>query len=457
MKNKEISSFRDPSGYVYYENNKVKRCINPSYFKEYEHLMNSGLYEELVEKKLIVSHKEIEKNNQKIIIEVEKIPYISYAYEWTFEQLKDAALLTLEVCKIAMKYGMILKDASCFNIQFLHGKAIFIDTLSFMFYTSNSPWGAYGQFTRHFISPLVLMKYKDIRLNCLLRDYIDGIPLDLCSNLLGHKGGMIASLHIKMQNKSIQKHNLDGHQKVTTISISKEKIMNMLDMIERQITGLRINSHNTEWDQYYQNTNYSDEAMKEKEKLVREFVSKVKYNSDDIIFDLGSNDGKFSRIALDECGKPVISFDIDSNAVSRNYVISRGKEEDIYPLLLDINNPSSSCGFASVERGSFMDRGEAKMTLALALIHHLAISNNLSFEMIRDFFYSITKYLVIEFVPKEDSQVEVLLNSRRDIFDFYDIDTFKKVFSESFKIIEEKKIRNSKRTMFLMEAKNDSK
>ena len=170
-KSKEISSFRDPSGYIYYENNKVLRHINTCYFSVYEKFMSSGLYEELLNEGLIVSHKEVIKNEKEIVLEVEKIPYVSYPYEWTFDQLKDAALLTLKINKIAMKYGMILKDSSAYNVQFLNGKPIFIDTLSFMIYEDNTPWGAYGQFSRHFIAPLVLMKYKDVRLNSLLENY----------------------------------------------------------------------------------------------------------------------------------------------------------------------------------------------------------------------------------------------------------------------------------------------
>ena len=100
MKNREFSSFRDPAGYIYYENNKIYRRINKCYFNEYEHFINSGLYNELVEKNYIISHKEIEKKAEYIIIEVEKIPFISYPYEWCFNALKEAALLTLEINKI---------------------------------------------------------------------------------------------------------------------------------------------------------------------------------------------------------------------------------------------------------------------------------------------------------------------------------------------------------------------
>ena len=125
----------------------------------------------------------------------------------------------------------------------------------------------------------------------------------------------------------------------------------------------------------------------------------------------------------------------------------------ILPLVMDFTNPSSSIGFANSERKSFMERGEASLTLVLAFIHHLVISNNLSFEMVASFLSKITEYLIIEFVPREDSQVELLLKTRNDIFSFYNIDSFKENFSKYFKIIKEEKIENSKRTLFLMEAK----
>jgi hypothetical protein len=298
------------------------------------------------------------------------------------------------------------------------------------------------------------MKYIDVRLNSLLKNYIDGIPLDLCCELLGRKGGFIGYVHLKLQNKSIKKHNLDGHVKTTKVEIPKKNLLNMFDMIESQIKSLKLKNKYSEWDTYYDNTNYSDEAMMNKEKLLLDFCDYININSNDLVFDLGANDGKFSRTIYDKFNSCVISFDIDNNAVNRNYIINKKENKNILPLVLDLNNPSSSIGFSNSERSSFMDRGNSKLTLSLALIHHLAISNNLSFEMISNFFSKITKYLVIEFVPKEDSQVKVLLNSRRDIFDSYDIDNFRKVFLNDFKILKEEKIEGSCRTLFLMEVKN---
>ena len=159
---KVAGSFRDPSGFLFWSNNTLQRFISKSYFPHYDKLMTSGLYESLTKKNLLIPHVE-EKNlwseSQKVIT----------PYEWSFSQLKDAALLTLKITKEALQYGMILKDASAYNVQFIGAKPIFIDTLSFEIHKEGSPWIAYKQFCEHFLAPLALMAYKDVRLSSLLK------------------------------------------------------------------------------------------------------------------------------------------------------------------------------------------------------------------------------------------------------------------------------------------------
>ncbi len=151
----EPSSFRDPAGRIFYKDNLCYRQINEIYHRQYDKLMHSGLYRELTEKHSLIPHEEITpwEGKSGCIIRPETIPYISYPYEWSFEQLKDAAVLTLDIMLASLKYDMVIKDASAYNVQFLKGHPIFIDTLSFEFYEENSPWGAYGQFCRHFAAP----------------------------------------------------------------------------------------------------------------------------------------------------------------------------------------------------------------------------------------------------------------------------------------------------------------
>ena len=212
--NKQVlpSSFRDPSGYLFYLDGSLYRQINHNYKENYDHLMNSGLYDSLVNANLLIPHKEVDilesKTNEYYkIIKPEPIPFISYPYEWCFSQLKDAALTTLMIQKKSLEFGMSLKDCSAYNIQFRKGIPIFIDTLSFEKYVEGKPWIAYKQFSQHFFAPLVLQYYRDVRLNQLFRIYIDGAPLDLVSSMLPFYTWLKFSMlsHIHLHSKS-QKH-----------------------------------------------------------------------------------------------------------------------------------------------------------------------------------------------------------------------------------------------------------
>ncbi len=206
-------SFRDPSGFLFYQENVLYRQVNTAYRENYDLLIESGLYQALIDSKLLVSHIE-EKTDATYadcvykILKPEIVPFISYPYEWCFSQLKDAALTTLKIQKIALDFGMSLKDSSVYNIQFLKGRPIFIDTLSFEKYQEGSPWVAYKQFCQHFLAPLALMSFSDVRLNQLLKVFIDGVPLDLASSLLPAKTKLNFSLlsHIHLHAKSQKKY-----------------------------------------------------------------------------------------------------------------------------------------------------------------------------------------------------------------------------------------------------------
>ncbi len=451
MENKETSSFRDPSGYIFYKDDNVYRKINKCYLDVFKKFNSSELCQELLEDKMLIKHEIIEEKKDSIILKVDKVPFINYPYEWCFSELKDAALLTLKIERECLNHGFTLKDASAYNIQFIGCKPIFIDTLSFDIYTEGTAWLAYGQFCRHFIAPLLLMSKVDERLNSLLKNYIDGIPIDLAKNILKNRGGLIAWEHIVLHDNSIKKNN---KKSTSNVVLSKKNLLNFIDMMIRQIESLKAKSIDTEWEYYYDNTNYSDISFKQKQDLVSEFLDKININKDEIVFDMGANDGTFSRIALNK-NAYVLAMDIDINAVNRNYTNLRFKSDRMLPLLFDFNNPSPSIGFDLRERKSLKERIKPKCVLSLALIHHICISNNVSFD---DYFHSISdmgEYLIIEFVPKDDSKVIELLETRNDIFTDYDVENFEKCASNYYTIIEKKEITDSKRILYLMENKNE--
>lgn len=450
---KSPSSFRDPSGFIFFHNGTLYRQINKPYKDHYDSLMQSGLYAALVAKNLLIKHEEtsrveIRDEDAYKIIKPARLPFISHPYEWSFNQLKDAALLTLQVQKTAMEFGMSLKDCSAYNVQFYNTKPVFIDTLSFEKYTDGKPWVAYRQFCQHFFAPLALMSLRDIRLNRLLQLYIDGIPLDLANSLLPFSSKFRFSIlsHISLQAKT-QKYFADKKTQTKNIHLSRSQFLALLDSLESGIKSLRWENKNTEWADYYDKTNYSHEGLEHKKKIVLDLLA---YSHPKTVWDLGANNGLFSRSASHR-GSFTVALDVDPSAVDKNYLESKNSEENnLLPLLLDLCNPSPAIGWGLQERTSLIERGPCDTILALALVHHLAISNNLPFNSIAEFFSKIGRSLIIEFVPKSDSQVQKLLSTREDIFTEYTEEAFEREFGAFFKIERKERVKGSGRVLYLM-------
>lgn len=457
------ASFRDPGGFLFSRDGILYRQVNRAYADDYSRLMESGLYGKLVKAGLLVAHAEADVPPADAalahkIIQPERVPFISYPYEWSFSQWKDAALATLSIQKRALKAGMSLKDASAYNIQFLHGKPILIDTLSFEIYWEGKPWDAYRQFCQHFLAPLALMAHVDIRLGQLLRVYIDGVPLDLASRLLPFRTkfdfGLATHIHIHAQAQA-KYADADTRRVGEALKhwsgVSKTAFIGLLDGLEGAVKKLTWKPAGTEWGNYYAITNYSDSAFAHKKEIISGWLKKIAPAS---VWDLGANNGEFSRLTS-ALGIPTIAWDIDPSAVEQNYLrVKSEKEQNLLPLVLDLTNPSPALGWANAERDSLGQRGPADAVFALALIHHLAISNNVPLPRLADFFAGLCRWLVIEWVPKSDSQVQKLLRSRKDIFDGYTREGFESAFGARFHVREAVDVKQSERRMYLLERKN---
>jgi ribosomal protein L11 methylase PrmA len=452
---KVTGSFRDPSGFVFSLDGLIHRQINRPYQKNYDHLMNSGLYDKLVDDGLLISHEEvgleqaITKDAYKVI-KPAPIPFVSYPYEWCFSQLKHAALLTLEIQLKALEFEMSLKDCSAYNIQYKSGKPVFIDTLSFEKYREGEPWVAYRQFCQHFLAPLALMSQVDVRLQQLLRVYIDGIPLDLTSRLLPvHSWFNFALLsHIHLHAR-FQKRFAGKSVSTERRNVGRTAFWGLVDNLRGAIERLKWQPGGTDWHDYYAISNYSPTALEYKKQLIAEMFDKITPTPQGV-WDLGANIGLFSRIASDQ-GILTVSFELDPAAVEKNYLESVTRAEtNILPLVLDLTNPSPGLGWENQERLSILERGPVDVVFALALIHHLVISNNLPFEKVALFFSQLCNSLVIEFVPKGDVQVQKLLLNREDIFEDYNQSTFEHEFGKYFVIQAKKDIVEVDRILYLM-------
>ena len=457
VKDAHPSSFRDPSGYIFVENDEVKRVINPIYFKQYEALTASGFFDNLIKNKLLISHEELSKTDQEIIIQPEKISFITYPYEWSFNMYKEAALLTLKLQKYSLEHGFSLKDASAFNITFHKGKAVFIDTLSFDFYTENSPWRAYKQFITHFLGPLVLAHFHGAQQLKLMSNFIDGIPVQMLSSMLPFKTKLNPLLYsnIHLLAKLEDKHNEDYKGEAKVAALSKKGQLNIIKSLYGYIKKLELKEQ-SEWGNYYNKTNYTDEAFKKKAEVINQWISGI---SPKTLIDVGGNDGTFVR-QIEHAYSESLVCDIDNNSVDFNYKNSKlNKDTRMLPFVLDVLNPSAAIGLNNRERQSVLERlkdYKPEVTLALALIHHMTLSGNVPFKESSKFFAHFSKFLIIEFPRREDSWVQRLLKSKHDFddyFGFYTMENFEQAYSELFIVKEKIQIQGSKRILYLLETK----
>lgn len=453
------SSFRDPSGFLYTRDGTLLRQVQPGYRAHYEHLRTSGLYDALTAERLLVPHEEMPLDlaaepGAAFVLRPERIPFVSLPYEWGFGQLKAAALLTLRIQELALRHGMVLKDASAFNVQFAGARAVFVDTLSFERREPGEPWVAYRQFCQHFLAPLLLMALRDVRTRDLLRRFLDGIPLDLASRLLPRSSWFSPAtlMHVHLHARSIARHastrGADGTSRPSAAAkVSDTGLAGIVANLRSAVEGLSLPAAGTEWGDYEDTHGYGAAEHEAKRALVARLLGAV---APALVFDLGANTGEYSRLARD-AGARVVSLDGDPMAVERNFArLAEAGDERILPLWMDLTNPSPAQGWAHREWPSFEARGPADVAMALALIHHLAIGNNVPLGGIAAWLAGLGRHAILEWVPKEDPQVQRLLASRRDIFDAYTEDGLRAALAPHFVVLERVPIPGSGRVLLLL-------
>jgi hypothetical protein len=463
-------SFRDPRGYVFRRDGVLLRHVDATAEPDYELFESSGLRAALHDGRLLIPHEEdpalaIERGAARVL-RPEVVPFVSYPYEWSFSQLRDAALLTLRLQETAMDHGMSLRDASAYNVQFHRGGPMMIDTLSFERLPEGRPWVAYRQFCQHFLAPLALMSYRDVRLGLLLRDHLDGVPLDLAASLLPRRAQARPplQLHVFLHAKSQRRHADDGaahaahdeapdesKDETRRRSFGAKAFRGLLDSLRKGVEGLGAPEAVGAWADYEaEATHYTEAARRRKEEIVAAWIERAAPAS---VWDLGANVGRFSRMASTR-GIDTVSFDLDAAAVDRNYAAaSEERDERLLPLVMDLTNPSPGLGWDGSERASLAERGPADLALALALVHHLAIGNNVPLPMLLGTVAGLARRAVVEFVPKDDEKVRTLLATREDVFPDYTVEGFESAAAASFEIEARESLPDSGRVLYLMRAR----
>jgi hypothetical protein len=446
------SSYRDPSGFVFRKNDVLYRQVNKIFAKNFDFFSACGYYENLVKKGLLIPHEIINENltgddQWHTTLKPEPVAFISYPYEWCFDMLKDAALLTLLLLKEALAYGMILKDATPYNIQWHKGKLIFIDSLSFEKYNEAEPWIAYRQFCESFLSPLLLSHHTKMPLQEMLLAYSDGIPLQVTQSLLPWrtKFSIHTYLHIHLHAKYSAKHPAQTEKRA---SFSKKKLLNLVASLEGLISKLKLPKQKSTWSDYYDEASQRTDYLQNKQQIIQLWLEKIKPVSS--AADLGANNGEFSKLAATN-NIQTIAADFDAFCINNLYnQIKVSGEKNILPLILDLSKPSPGIGLNNEERDSFIKRTNVDLVLALALIHHLSIGKNIPFDKIADLFHRLGRYLIIEFVPKQDDKIQLMLTNKKDIYTAYTEENFLSAFKNYFTIEKKEVISGSERILYLM-------
>jgi ribosomal protein L11 methylase PrmA len=452
------ASFRDPGGAVVYLDDRIFRTVNPVAAEDFSFVESSGLIEELVDRGWCTRADLVDPSllgeigkTATFVVEHEKIPFISYPYEWAFQTLKEAALRHLDIHLLALDHDVTLSDASAYNIQFVGPRAIFIDRLSFVRYHDGDIWVGHRQFCEQFLNPLLLRALLGVPHNAWFRGAQEGIATVELNRLVTVRKKLSWPVfsHVVLQSYFQSSAQRGGTGKVgdeiKKARLPKRSFQTMLQGLRRWIARLEpAEGVKTVWADYARTHSYSDAQVEAKKRFVHDFASKVEPA---VLWDLGCNTGDYSKTALDAGAKTVIGFDFDQNALDTAFDRSRTEDLSFLPLFLDAANPSPSQGWAAQERSGLMERSNAQGLLALAFVHHLAIARNIPLPAVIAWIVALAPQGVIEFVPKEDPMVQELLRYRKDIFVDYTEAAFFKHLSTCAALVQSERVSDSGRVL----------
>ncbi len=360
------------------------------------------------------------------VIRHPRVSTISYPFEWTFSQLKDAALAHLDLQIAAFDLGFVLSDATPYNMQFIEGKVLHIDVLSLRRYRPGEIWVGYNQFTRLFLLPLLLEAWRGVPFQAMLRGQTDGMSLVDAVKLLPFSKrylSLIGLMHVTLQERAGRGAGSTQRGAATTVNLPAARFKALLGELRASIAGLKsARMAPTFWSAYANVNTYSNEMQSVKGNFVRELVKRHGVRS---IWDVGGNTGDYSAAALSAGAKHAVVLDGDLDSLETAYRRRTAGEPGLLPLYVDCADPSSNQGWNQAERKGLKERVNADAVLGLAVIHHMAIGRNIPLRSVVDWFLDLAPHGIIEFVPKSDPMVQQMLQNRDDVFLDYDESNFR--------------------------------
>lgn len=464
----EPGSFRDRNSRVLYDEGRIRRVLNSRAHAHWRALSAAPFFARRQADGSLVRTEELSEqagagfetgdSEQWVAqLEHERVPCISYAYEWSFSMLKDAALLHLELLLDALDEDLILKDSTTFNMQWRGARPVFIDIPSFETLGAGEAWVGYRQFCCLFLYPLFLQSYKNIPFHAWLRGSLEGIAPDVMNQHMSvrdyFRSGVLAHVYLQSSlEKRYSGNTKDLRGAVADAGFHKEIIRNNVRGLQKLIRKLTWASDRSVWSHYATETSYdADETARKQAFVERAAASKTERWS--MTWDLGCNTGTYSRIAA-KYSDYVVAMDADHLAVDRLY--RQLKEEDhtnILPLVMNLADPTPALGWRGAERKNLTERGRPDLILSLALIHHVVIAANIPVRDFVQWLASLGAALVIEFVTREDEMVQTLLRNKADQYSDYNTEYFEACLGEMFQIQERELLKGGRRIIYFAHPK----
>ena len=452
-------SFRDRDGRVYHFKDRVFRGLSKSALESFRQLQQKPFYTKLIESGKVIGTREIplEENPlpQDLIaqwegfLEHDTVPVISYPYEWTFSMLKAAAVLQLHLVERAISNGFALKDATPYNIQFVNRKPVFIDIPSFETLQPGEPWSGYRQFCEMFLFPLLLQSYKKCNFQPFMRASINVIDVQTAASIFGFRDRFRKGVmsHVWLQSKLDRRYGGSSENvrsNLKSAGFNKELILVNVRKLQKLINKLEWQAAGSEWGDYTEFHNYSDDDHVLKEEFIRTAIVDEKPAT---VWDIGCNTGQFSRIAAMECSQ-VLATDIDHVAVERLY-LNPDTPANILALVQNVADPSPNWGWRNRERSDLQSRSRPDLVLCLALIHHVVITSNIPLAEFIDWLAGMTEKLVIEYVSRKDDKVQTLLRNKEDKYKDYSRESLEMNLKRHFDIRRRQEVNNGDRSLYL--------
>ena len=452
-------SFRDRDGRVYHFQGRVFRGLSESALESFRQLQSKKFYSKLLESGKLIGTRELpagenplpdEVKNQWVgFLEHDPVPVISYPYEWTFSMLKAAASLQLHLVERAVSNGFTLKDATPYNVQFIDRKPVFIDIPSFEPLQEGEPWSGYRQFCEMFLFPLLLQVYKGCNFQPFMRASIDGVNVQAAASLFGFRDRFRKGVmsHVWLQSKLDRRYGGSSENvrsNLKSAGFNRELILVNVRKLQKLVSKLEWEASGSEWGDYTEFHNYSDEDHLRKEAFIREAVAQEKPGT---VWDIGCNTGQFSRIASEGCSQ-VVSSDIDHVAVERVF-LNPDTPKNILPLVQNVADPSPNWGWRNQERTDLQTRSKPELVLCLALIHHVVITANIPLAEFIDWLAGLTDKLVIEYVSRKDDKVKTLLRNKEDKYQDYSRESLESNLTRHFAISGREDVNDGDRTLYL--------